>query len=134
VSGLSFLVKVALICLVLACGFTSRVVWAYVDFGSPNGSLNAAQAQSSDINLSAKDRTTTGTSGTSSDTQSTERTDSSQNASGDQYSNQSNAKDQYSGSALMNAGGPETGPVPLMSNGTCPIEYPVEHKGSCYSD
>jgi hypothetical protein len=34
---------------------------------------------------------------------------------------------------LLEAGGPEEGPVPLMPDGSCPREYPVEKKGSCYS-
>ncbi len=39
--------------------------------------------------------------------------------------------DQYNGD-LMDAGGPSSGPVPLMPGGGCPIEYPVEHDGACY--
>jgi hypothetical protein len=34
---------------------------------------------------------------------------------------------------LFNAGGPSTGPVPLMPDGSCPVEYPVEQNGACYS-
>ena len=33
---------------------------------------------------------------------------------------------------LFNAGGPSTGPVPLMPDGSCPVEYPVEQNGACY--
>ena len=34
---------------------------------------------------------------------------------------------------LMNAGGPTTGPVPMMPNGNCPRELPVKWDGACYS-
>ena len=34
---------------------------------------------------------------------------------------------------LMNAGGPTTGPVPMMANGSCPRELPVKRDGACYS-
>jgi hypothetical protein len=34
---------------------------------------------------------------------------------------------------LFNAGGPSNGPVPLMPDGDCPVEYPVKHNGLCYS-
>jgi hypothetical protein len=33
---------------------------------------------------------------------------------------------------LMNAGGPEDGPVPTMPGGGCPPEYPSERAGACY--
>jgi hypothetical protein len=34
---------------------------------------------------------------------------------------------------LLEAGGPLSGPVPLMPDGDCPREYPVEKDGSCHS-
>jgi endonuclease YncB( thermonuclease family) len=36
------------------------------------------------------------------------------------------------GPNLFNAGGPENGPVPLMPDGGCPVEYPVERDDLCY--
>jgi hypothetical protein len=33
---------------------------------------------------------------------------------------------------LFDSGGPTNGPVPLMPNGGCPVEYPVQHNGLCY--
>ncbi len=33
---------------------------------------------------------------------------------------------------LLNAGGPQDGPVPLMSNGNCPKEFPVKQGQACY--
>ena len=34
--------------------------------------------------------------------------------------------------ALLQAGGPESGPVPRMPDGGCPVEYPVKKGGACY--
>ena len=33
---------------------------------------------------------------------------------------------------LFDSGGPVNGPVPLMPDGGCPVEYPVQHNGLCY--
>jgi len=33
---------------------------------------------------------------------------------------------------LFDSGGPENGPVPLMPEGGCPVEFPVERAGLCY--
>jgi hypothetical protein len=33
---------------------------------------------------------------------------------------------------LFNSGGPTNGPVPLMPDGSCPVEFPVKHNGLCY--
>jgi hypothetical protein len=33
---------------------------------------------------------------------------------------------------LMNAGGPTTGPMPLMPDGSCPREFPTMRYGACY--
>jgi hypothetical protein len=34
---------------------------------------------------------------------------------------------------LLEAGGPKTGPLPLMPDGSCPAEYPLRQHNSCYS-
>lgn len=46
---------------------------------------------------------------------------------GDFFSNQ-NSEDN-----LLQAGGPDDGPLPLMPGGGCPREYPLEVSGACYS-
>jgi hypothetical protein len=33
---------------------------------------------------------------------------------------------------ILNSGGPENGPVPLMADGGCPVEYPIERGTLCY--
>lgn len=40
-------------------------------------------------------------------------------------------EDQYNND-LMEAGGPASGPVPMMPGGGCPVEYPVKLDGACY--
>jgi hypothetical protein len=35
-------------------------------------------------------------------------------------------------SRLLEAGGPTSGPVPVIPGGGCPEEYPVERSGACY--
>lgn len=42
-------------------------------------------------------------------------------------------KDEPNGD-LMDAGGPNAGPVPEMPGGGCPAEFPMLRKGTCYSD
>lgn len=37
------------------------------------------------------------------------------------------------GDDLLEAGGPEDGPVPLMPTGGCPKEYPLQKDTACYS-
>jgi hypothetical protein len=34
--------------------------------------------------------------------------------------------------SLFEAGGPKTGPVPLLPGGKCPFEYPVKQGNACY--
>ena len=34
--------------------------------------------------------------------------------------------------SLIDSGGSKSGPVPLMLDGSCPKEYPVERGGACY--
>lgn len=33
---------------------------------------------------------------------------------------------------LLEAGGPEEGPAPMMPGGSCPAELPVEQDDTCY--
>jgi hypothetical protein len=39
---------------------------------------------------------------------------------------------QYQDGDLVVSGGPSGGPVPLMTDGSCPREFPVERDGGCY--
>ena len=34
--------------------------------------------------------------------------------------------------SLFASGGPTKGPVPLMADGGCPVEFPVKHNGLCH--
>lgn len=40
--------------------------------------------------------------------------------------------EQYENDDLLDAGGPETGPAPLMPDGGCPEEFPIEREGGCF--
>ena len=42
------------------------------------------------------------------------------------------SSDQYAKGNLFDSGGPANGPVPLMPDSSCPVEYPVKHNGACY--
>ena len=33
---------------------------------------------------------------------------------------------------LLNAGGPTNGPVPVMADGDCPVEFPIKRNGRCF--
>jgi hypothetical protein len=57
-------------------------------------------------------------------------TDTGDDASDDQYDDAQVAND---GGELMEAGGPAAGPVPTMSGGSCPPEFPVERDGACWA-
>jgi hypothetical protein len=35
---------------------------------------------------------------------------------------------------LLDAGGPTNGPVPLMADGGCPVEFPVRHADLCHKN
>lgn len=47
---------------------------------------------------------------------------------GDFFGGQSSSDD------LLQAGGPTTGPVPTMPDGSCPEEFPVQESGSCRAE
>src|SRR5918998_4449661 len=100
------LLTIAAVVMVLLAGFTLRLSWeALVHPSTP------AAAQST-TTLSP---TTTSSASPSSITTTTTTSSASANATQDQYDRD-----------LFNAGGPSTGPVPLMPDGSCPVEYPVE--------
>jgi hypothetical protein len=42
------------------------------------------------------------------------------------------ADDQYGTGDLFDSGGPASGPVPPLPDGSCPPEFPVERSGACY--
>lgn len=140
--------KVALILMILAFGFTARVAWAYLDFGESSGNISAASAEvagedaervefaqadgsdGTDIDVTDNDDQSTGSEDDGSD----------DSASDDQYDDAS--RDQYddggddgNGDLLEAGGSPASGgvPVPLMPDGTCPVEFPIESAGGCYA-
>ena len=135
--GLSLPVKLALCCLVLACGFTARVGWAYMDVGSAVDTISAARAadtssnaqsesSSEDINVTADDGTSSGSETTSAGSEAT-------TAAQGQYGDASDDQYQEESGDLLSAGGSDKGPVPHMPGGECPREYPVDLIDGCYT-
>jgi hypothetical protein len=132
--------KVALIAMVLACGFTARVAWAYLDVGGQPERISAASAASAEVaqvEVAQTDDTDTDIDVDGDD--SGESTDSEDNSAGQvQYDDGDNSLDRdddnSSSGDLLEAGGPGHGPVPPMpDSGECPVEFPVEGSGGCYA-
>lgn len=134
--SLSLPVKLALCCLVLACGFTARVGWAYIDVGSSVDQISAAraadtsssqeiaQSDSSDINVNADDGASSGSEA--------ETTNESTSAAQEQYGDASDDQYEDASDDLLSAGGSDDGPVPPMPGGGCPSEYPINLVDGCY--
>lgn len=151
---------VALVVLVLSCGFTARAAWelSRSELTQPTVGLDLVQSQTdldcADFASQAEaqaefDKDTTDPNNLDADNDgiACESLDGGTEDSGtgagdtggrgsrdgtsDGTSDADAGSDQYNGD-LMDAGGPSSGPVPLMPGGGCPIEYPVEHDGACY--
>jgi hypothetical protein len=144
--------RLFIVALVLASGFTLRVAWeeltnpttpafAQTDqydcasFGSQDSAQAELERDSSDpSNLDPDDDGQAcedydyGVDGgtTSSATASATKV---------QYDASAAAIDQYQQGvgSLFDSGGPTSGAVPLMPNGSCPAEFPTERNGACYS-
>jgi hypothetical protein len=146
VTDLGLPMKLALILMILACGFTARVAWAYLDFGEDPAKISAANAASaevaqvelaqtddsddgSDITVSEDDGRSSGSEDDDSDSaDDTQYRDGSQ----DQYDDDDGSGD----GDLLEAGGHPAGhdgPVPLMLDGKCPVEFPIERLDGCYT-
>ncbi len=158
ISEISLPIKIAAVALILACGFTGRMAWVYA-VGSETGNVNVsrvANAQADDTSSSSGSSEQTGVakavevtqSGSSVDELAVEDGGVSATASrynGDtatesQYGDDTTSADQYDDSTgsedsndLMNAGGPSSGYVPVMKDGSCPIEFPYMNSRGCYS-
>ena len=51
----------------------------------------------------------------------------------EQYDKPTAAKQQYGEEILFESGGSTVGQVPLMPDGSCPVEFPVKANGACHS-
>lgn len=138
VSGVSLQVKVALVVLIMACGFTGRVAWEYAQGGSAPDRIDAARvanaqesedaAPEDDITITASDDGDTMVAVPEKPVVSTQHAGKDQYAVKDQYA----TRVQDSGS-LLSAGGASKGPVPPMDDGECPVEFPIETPDGCYT-
>jgi hypothetical protein len=139
------LVRLAVVALVLLAGFMARLT--YEQLANPTTEV---EAQSNDLdcadfpnqaaaqaNLDANPSDPNNLDADH-DSQACEDFDfgsgssSTNNAAQNQYQDNSTNQDTGNGD-LFNAGGPGSGPVPLMPDGSCPAEYPVKSNGACYS-
>jgi len=148
ISEISLPIKIAAVTLILACGFTGRMAWVYA-VGSETSNINVsriANAQANDKNSSNSGSEQTGitkavevtTSGSSVAELAVE--DGSDTATVSQYGDVTTSANQYDDSTgsedsndLMNAGGPSSGYVPVMRDGSCPVELPLINSTVCYS-
>jgi hypothetical protein len=153
--------RLFIIALVLASGFTLRVAWE--ELANPTtpafaqtdqydcasfGSQESAQAElernpddpsnlDPDSDSQACEDYDYGVDGgttitTSTSTASATEDQYDSSATFDQYSSAA-AVEQYKGvGSLFDSGGPAGGAVPLMPGGGCPAEYPTEIDGACY--
>jgi hypothetical protein len=102
----------------------------------PDGNGKACE----DYNYGGSGGTSTTTTAASvsaaSDTSTSDPSTSDPSATTDQYA-ASAAADQYqqstAASVLFDSGGPTSGAVPLMSDGSCPDEFPTQRNGACYA-
>ncbi len=139
--------RIFIVALVLASGFTLRVAWE--ELANPTtpafaqtdqydcesfGSQESAQAElernpddssnlDPDVDGQACEDYDYGGGGSASPTSTATPTSTA--------SPSSAVDDQYD-SDLFDAGAPANGPVPLMPGGGCPAEFPVERSGVCY--
>lgn len=117
--------KVALIALVLVCGFTARVAWAFFSDGEEPGRVDASMVASTREEV-AQAIPPAGDAPVAPPVDDSDGSDSGDTTSGDEQYD-----DQVDGGELMDAGGPEDGPVPFMPGGGCPKEFPVESAEGC---
>lgn len=156
----SWLLKAAVIMLILACGFTGRMAWEFM--AEPQSTIRTAQAQTGDRDCPDFSSQAEAQAVFDADPSDPERLDADDdgqacetfdygtggdNGNDDSSGDNGAAEDQYDNDdgtttpptkdkgndGLMNAGGPEDGPVPVMPGGGCPEEYPVERDDGCYS-
>lgn len=149
----SWALKAAVVALVLACGFTGRMAWEFT--AEPQSTIRTAQAQTGDRDCPDFSSQAEAQAVFDADPSDPERLDADEdgqacetfdygtgggnenndNAADDQYNNDTTTPKQrdQGNDDLMNAGGPEDGPVPVMPGGGCPEEYPVERDDGCYS-
>lgn len=135
--------KIGLVLLILACGFTARMAWGYAVGGEDTGSIQVsriANAQSDsarpdpdsgDVEISPSEEVSVA------DDSGDSSASNAQYNSQEQYANGDASEDQgdtgQDGGNLMNAGGPLSGPVPAMPDGICPAEFPVRLDSGCFS-
>lgn len=120
--GYSWAVRLAVVVIVLACAFTMRAAWEHLGLGVYSGLESASVANAQEFAQgggASDDQYSTGSG------EATEREDTVVESPSDkQYADDD---------ALLQAGGPGGGPMPVMPGGGCPEEFPVERDGACHA-
>jgi hypothetical protein len=156
------LLKLAVVVLVLATGATARITYEQISTPAlaqedqydcaSFGSQESAQAEldrdprdpntldADDDGQACEDYDYGGTSSTASASPTPPTTSSpaptssaSPSAAEQQYDKPTAAKQQYEEEILFDSGGSTVGQVPLMPDGSCPVEFPVKANGACHS-
>jgi hypothetical protein len=120
-----------------------QLVSNFIDEQAGSGNLSAAQQQDlQDQILAQAEDTTETTTNQATDETTTETTGETTNeattggADDAQYEDTTQQQDQQNDAGneddLLRAGGPETGPVPRMPTGECPVEYPERRGDACF--
>jgi hypothetical protein len=135
--SVSLPVKVLLIALILACGFTARVAWAYIGDDGKGSVVSVSRVATSE-EIAQTDTTAAEDqySDDVTDREVQEQFDIEVQNSDEQYIDQyaDQYEDQYGDEGtLMEAGGLSDGPVPLMPGGDCPPEFPIKLSQACYA-
>ncbi len=102
----------------------------------PDGNGQACEDYTYGGSWGTSTTTTAASASAASDTSTSDPSTSDPSATTDQYA-ASAAADQYqqstAASVLFDSGGPTSGAVPLMSDGSCPDEFPAQRNGACYA-
>lgn len=122
--GSSWAVRIAMAAAVLACAFVLRAAWEDFGFGVYSGleSASVANAQEDNEGFAGDQYSTSSGSG-----ETTVRETTVVSPPEDQYLASPDDK-----GSLLEAGGSEEGPAPMMPDGSCPKEFPVDSGGACY--
>lgn|GEM_PF-2967202 len=130
-SGSSWAVRIAVVAAVLSCALLARAAWEDLGFGVYSGmdSASVAMAQDGDDLNGGTPSSDQYSTGSGSGESTVRETTTVFSPTDDQYP----TKPDDSGS-LLEAGGPDSGSVPVMPGGGCPEEFPVEDDGVCLSE
>jgi hypothetical protein len=130
--------RLFIVALVLASGFTLRVAWE--ELANPTAPALAQEDQYDCASFGSQESAQAELERNPSDPSNLDPDNDGQACEDYDYgagggaSTASPTSDQYQQGtgSLFDAGGPTSGAVPLMPDGSCPAEFPTEQNGACY--